>query len=73
MKAAVIVGIVLIVLGIIGFATGGVSFTHQKKVIDMGPVQVSHQDRETFPISPVLSTIAVVAGVALVAIGARSR
>lgn len=73
MKAAIIVGIVLIILGIIGFATGGVSFTHQKKVVDMGPVQVSHKDKETFPISPVLSTIAVVAGVVLVGVGARSR
>ena len=73
MKAAVIVGIVLIILGIVGFVTGGVSFTHQKKVIDMGPVQVSHKDKETFPISPILSTIAVVAGVVLVGVGARSR
>jgi len=71
MKPAAIVGIVLIILGIIGFAAGGISFTHQKKDVDVGPVQISHQAKETVPISPILSTIALVAGVALVVVGAR--
>jgi hypothetical protein len=73
MKAATIVGILLIILGIIGFAVGGVSFTHEKKDVDLGPVQISHQQKHTVPISPILSTIALVAGVGLVAVGARTR
>jgi uncharacterized membrane protein YidH (DUF202 family) len=72
MKPATIVGILLIILGIIGFATGGLSFTHQKKDVDVGPVQISHQTKDTLPISPVLSTIALVAGLGLVVVGARS-
>ena len=71
MKAATIVGIILIVVGIVGFAVGGFSYTHEKKVIDMGPVQVRHQETKTVPISPVLSTISLVAGVALVIVGSR--
>ena len=66
MKPATIIGIVLIILGIIGFAMGGFQFTHEKKDVNMGPVQISHKTKETFPISPVLSTIALVAGVGLV-------
>ncbi len=73
MKAATIVGILLIILGIIGFAVGGVSFTHTKKDVDMGPLQISHQQKQTVPISPILSTIALVAGVGLVVVGAKSR
>jgi hypothetical protein len=73
MKPVTIIGFLLILLGIIGFATGGVSFTHQKKDIDVGPVQISHETKDTFPISPVLSTIALVAGLGLVAVGARAR
>lgn len=73
MKAATVIGIILIVLGIAGFALGGVSFTHQKKDVDLGPVQVSHQERKTFPISPVLSVVSLVAGVGLVVVGARSK
>jgi hypothetical protein len=73
MKAATIVGIILIVLGIAGFATGGMSFTHQKKDVDLGPVQVSHEQKQTLPISPILSVISLLAGVGLVAVGVRSR
>jgi uncharacterized membrane protein YidH (DUF202 family) len=73
MKAATIIGILLIVLGIIGFATGGISFTHQKKDVDLGPVQVSHKTQDTLPISPILSTISLIAGVGLVVVGARSK
>jgi hypothetical protein len=73
MKAATVVGILLILLGIIGFAVGGISFTHQKKVVNMGPVQLSHKETDTLPISPILSTISLVAGVGLVVVGARSN
>lgn len=71
MKAATIVGIVLIILGIAGFAMGGISFTHEKKDVDLGPLQVSHQQKSTLPISPVLSTVALIAGVGLVVVGSK--
>lgn len=73
MKAATIVGIILIILGIAGFTMGGISFTHQKKDIDVGPVQVSHDQKKTFPISPVLSIVSLVAGVGLVVVGVRAK
>jgi hypothetical protein len=73
MKAATVVGILLIVLGIIGFAVGGISFTHQKKDVDVGPVQLSHKETNTIPISPILSTISLMAGVGLVVVGVRNR
>jgi hypothetical protein len=73
MKAATIVGILLIVVAIAGFAMGGISFTHEKKVVDMGPVQVSHKEEKTLPISPILSTLSLIAGVGLVVVGVRGR
>jgi hypothetical protein len=73
MKPATIIGILLIILGIIGFVTGGISFTHQKKDVDAGPIQISHKTQDTLPISPILSTISLIAGVGLVVVGARAR
>jgi hypothetical protein len=73
LKAVTLIGIVLIVLGIAGFAFGGLSFTHQKKDVDLGPLQVSHKEKDTMPIPPVLSTISLVAGIALVAVGAKGK
>ncbi len=73
MKPATIIGILLIVLGVIGFALGGVSFTHQKKDVDLGPIQVSHEQKQTIPISPILSTVALIAGIGLVVVGSKGR
>jgi uncharacterized membrane protein YidH (DUF202 family) len=72
LKAATLVGILLIVVGIIGFVAGGFRFTHEKKDVDMGPLQIHHRQTKTIPISPVLSTIALIGGIGLVVVGAKS-
>jgi hypothetical protein len=72
-KPATIIGILLIILGIIGYATGGISFTHEKKDVDVGPVQISHKTQDTLPISPILSTVSLIAGLGLVVVGTKSR
>ena len=72
MKPATIIGIVLVILGVVGFAVGGFSFTHEKKDVDIGPVQIGHQQTKTVPIPPVLSAIALVGGIALVVVGAKT-
>jgi hypothetical protein len=73
MKAATIVGIVLLVIGVLGFAIGGISFTHNKKDVDLGPLQVSHKETSTVPISPILSTLSLIVGGSLVVVGLRSK
>ena len=73
MKAATVVGILMIVIGIVGFALGGFSYTHEKKDVDLGPLQVSHKEKSTLPISPILSTLSLVAGVGLVVVGTRPK
>ena len=73
MKPGIVVGILLIVVGIFGFAMGGISFTHQKKDVDLGPLQVSHKETNTLPISPILSTLSLICGVGLVAVSARRK
>jgi hypothetical protein len=72
-KAATIVGILLIAIGIVGFALGGISFTHEKKDVDLGPLQISHKQTSTLPISPILSSLSLVAGLGLVVVGVRRR
>ena len=73
MKAALIVGIVLILGGIASLVTGGFSFTHQKKDVDAGPIQISHESTKHVPVAPIVSGIAIIAGLGLVAVGAKSR
>jgi len=73
MKPATIVGLVLIVIAIIGFAVGGVSFTHQKQDAKLGPIDISHKQTDTVPIPPILSGIALVTGFALVIVGVKGK
>jgi len=71
LKTATVVGILLIIVGIAGFAFGGIHYTHRKHDADVGPVHISHRQHKTVPIPPVLSGIALVGGIALVVVGAR--
>jgi len=72
MKPATIIGIILVIIGVVGFAVGGFSFTHEKKDVDIGPVQIGHKQTSTVPIPPILSAIALVGGIALVVVGAKA-
>lgn len=73
MKPATIIGALLIVLAIVGFSLGGFSFTHEKKDLDLGPLQVSHEQKKTVPIPPALSWIALIGGIGLVAVGVKGK
>jgi len=73
MKPATIIGAILIVIGIIGFAVGGFSFTHEHQDAKVGPIDIEHKQTSTVPIPPILSGIALVGGIALVVAGTRSR
>ncbi len=71
MKPISIVGIVLVVIGIAGFAMGGFSFTTKEKVLDLGPIQATADKKHDFPIPALAAGLALAAGVVLVVIGNR--
>jgi uncharacterized membrane protein YidH (DUF202 family) len=59
-------GIVLIVFGILALVYGGFTYTHQKKVVDLGPIQASKKEAtSTVPLPPILGVVAVIGGGAL--------
>ncbi|HWT46914.1 MAG TPA: hypothetical protein VN085_13145, partial [Vicinamibacterales bacterium] len=68
-----ILGIVLIVVGLIALAFGGISWTQNKKVVDIGPIQAERQEHHTIPLPPIFGGIAVAAGVVLLVAGGRTR
>ena len=72
MKALSIAGILLIVLGIVGFVYQGFSYTKTKDVADIGPIHATKDTTEHVPISPVLSGLALIGGVVCLVAGAKS-
>jgi hypothetical protein len=64
-------GIVLIVLGLVGLIYGGVQWTHKDKVVDLGPIEVTTEERERVPIPPIAGAVCVLAGAIILAAGRR--
>lgn len=71
MKPASIIGIILIIVGVVALALGGISYTKREKVINAGPLQVSADREKTIPLPPVLGGICLVGGIVLVIVGSR--
>jgi len=68
-----LIGILLIVIGIVALAIGGISYIDREKVLDIGPLEATTETRKTIPLSPIAGIASIVAGVALVSVGARRR
>ncbi len=64
-------GIVLIILGVLALAYGGLTYTREKKVIDLGPVQASKKETKTVPLPPILGIVAILGGSVLLFTGKK--
>jgi uncharacterized membrane protein YidH (DUF202 family) len=72
-EAVKLIGILLIVFGVIALALGGISYTKREKVVDLGPIQASTEQRKTIPLSPIVGLAAVAGGIVLVVAGSKTR
>ena len=73
MKPAMMIGILLIVLGALALAYQGFNYTHQEKVIDIGPIHATAEEQKHISIPPILGALALVGGIVMVVAGARKN
>ncbi len=66
-------GFVLLVIGFVALLAGGISWNRTKTIVDIGPLKATTQERKTLPMSPALGVIALVGGIALLAIPSKRR
>jgi hypothetical protein len=66
-----IAGIILLVLGVVGVLFGGIQYTTQEKVIDLGPIQASADKKHSFPIAPIASAALLAAGAAVLIVSRK--
>ncbi len=71
MKGTVLAGVLLVVLGVFALAYQGITYTKEKKVVDLGPIQATTKTEQRIPIPPVLGAAALAGGVVLVFAGRR--
>ncbi|HMF59603.1 MAG TPA: hypothetical protein VK595_04495 [Vicinamibacterales bacterium] len=67
------VGIILIVIGVISLAIGGISYTTREKVLDIGPIEATAERHKRIPLPPLLGGIALAGGIVLMIAGGRKR
>jgi hypothetical protein len=73
MTATRIIGIVLLVLGMAGFFTGGFSFTRNTTQAQLGPIKLQVEKKEDVNIPQWLSLGSIVLGGVLLALSFKSR
>jgi hypothetical protein len=70
-RVTLILGVVLLLLGVIGLVYEGFTVTHEKKIVDIGPIQATKKEQQTIPIPPIVSWVAIGGGAILMFAGLR--
>ena len=65
-------GMILVVVGLLGLAWGGFTYTTREKVVDIGPIHATRDRTHTVPLPPIVGAVALIAGVVLLVSGKRA-
>ena len=64
-------GFILIVLGVLALVYGGISYSRQRTVVDLGPIKATATEQHNIPLSPIAGGIAIVSGLTLLMVPRR--
>ena len=64
-------GIILVVLGLLGLAWGGLTYTTRETVVDIGPIHATRDKEHTIPLPPIAGAAALVGGIVLLVAGSK--
>jgi len=66
------IGIILIAVGILMMVFRGFSFTQEKEVVDLGPLEVNKKEKKSVGWPVYAGAVATVAGVAILVAGRKN-
>jgi uncharacterized membrane protein YidH (DUF202 family) len=70
-KTRQIIGILLVVVGLVSLVWGGISWTREETVLDLGPLQATTRQRESIPMPPIIGGLLLAGGVVLLLVKPR--
>jgi uncharacterized membrane protein HdeD (DUF308 family) len=72
-RFAIILGVILLVLGVIGLVHPTFTYHQQEEVAKIGPVRATVNEEKTAQIPPAVSIVLLVAGIGLILLGPRIK
>jgi hypothetical protein len=61
----------LIVLGLVGLAWGGFTYTTREKVVDIGPIHATRDKEHIVSLPPIAGAVALLGGIVLLISGRK--
>jgi hypothetical protein len=71
MKLLMVAGIILIVVGIVSLSYNRITYTTKDTIAEIGPLQATAEREKSIALPPLLGGLMLVAGIGLVALGAK--
>ena len=65
-------GMVLIVIGLVGLAWGGFTYTTTEKILDIGRIRATREKAHNVPLTPIAGAVALIGGVILRVAGKKT-
>jgi UDP-N-acetylmuramyl pentapeptide phosphotransferase/UDP-N-acetylglucosamine-1-phosphate transferase len=66
-----IAALALIVIGVLLLGYPALSWTTREKVVDVGPLEVTTEERHSLPVTPIAGGIAIAVGLGLLVMGGK--
>ena len=66
-----IIGAALVIVGIVALVYGGIGYSRDKTVLDIGSMRASVTEHKNIPVSPIVGVLSLVGGVALIVVNKR--
>lgn len=73
MKAATLIGALLILFGIGALVYQGFSYKTEETILDLGPLEATKETTNTIPLPPIVGALALIGGIAVVIATSRGR
>ena len=73
MRILMIIGCLLVLIGVTGVVSGGITYTRHRKTADFGPLNFTYEKKEKIAVHPAVGAVVLASGVVVCAVGFKKR